>query len=227
MRNPNRTVRQDWRAELSADKLRVFQYALGEVNPAHVIYSIALDEAIALRKSGRIGLACEQASVSADLCDRFAGALDCLLQAVSRHARYFGTLPSVDPLDPEFFTGSTARKAASMNSVLSLVLFTQNNRFLHKLWTLGEMASDIGTEYRARVAQVVGELNSSLQEDWEELSSLQYDLTTSLQESIVVLKSFLVSLPGGEVDSFRDQLVVSLASSSSLVDRRAVAFRRQ
>lgn len=45
---PNRTVRQDWHTELSAEKLRVFQYALGEVNPAHVIYSMALDEAIAL-----------------------------------------------------------------------------------------------------------------------------------------------------------------------------------
>jgi len=172
-------------------------------------------------------LACEQVTVSADLCDRFAGSLEGLVQALGMHARYFGTLPSVNPLDPEFFTGSTARKAASMNSLLSHVLFKQNNRFLHKLWTLGEMASDIGIEYRALVMQVAEGMNASVQQDWEQLSSLQFDLTTSLRETTVVLKSFLVSLPGAEVGCFRDGLVESLAAASSVADRRAVAFRRQ
>jgi hypothetical protein len=224
---PNRTVRQDWRTELSADKLKVFEYALGEVNPAHVIYSIALDEAIAMRKSGRIELAREQASVSADLCDRFAGSLEGVLEALSRHAQYLSTLPIVNSLDPGFFAGKTARKAASMNSLLSHVLFKQNNRFLHKLWTLAEMASDMGIEYRMVVTHVAEGPGGSIQKDWEQLSDLQFDLTTSLRETTVVLKSFLICLPVAEVRAFRDRLVGSFAAASILADRRAVAFRRQ
>jgi hypothetical protein len=114
-----------------------------------------------------------------------------------------------------------------MNSLLSHVLFKQNNRFLHKLWTLGEMASDMGTEYRMVVSHIDEGSNSSIQKDWEQLSSLQFDLTSSMRETTVVLKSFLVSLPGTEVESFRDSLVGSLAAASILADRRAVTFRRE
>jgi hypothetical protein len=222
-----RTVHQDWHAELTAEKLKVFVYVLGEVNPAHVIYSMALDEAIALRKSGRFELAREQANVSGELCGRFAGALEALLRALLRHAQYFGTLPAISPLNPEFFTGKTARKAASTNSLLSNVLFTQNSRFMHKIWTLGEMASDIGEEYRTAAADVAEGSRASMREDWEQLSSLQFDLTTSLRETTIVLKSFLISLPKEEVASFRDRLVVSLSDASAVLDRRAAALRRQ
>jgi hypothetical protein len=222
-----RTVRQDWHAELSEEKLEVFEYVVGQVNPAYVIYSVALDEAIELRKSGRFALAREQATVSADLCDRFAGALEGLLQALARHAEYFGTLPSVNPLDSSLFVSKTARKAAFMNSLLSRVLFQQNNRFLHKLWTLEGMASDIGIKYRNVATQVDDETSASLRKDWELLSCLQFDLTTSLREFTIMLKSYLVSLPGADVASFLDRLVESLATACTIAERRAVVFLRE
>jgi hypothetical protein len=223
----SRIVRRDWCSELPEEKRKVFEYALGEVNPAHVIYSMSLDEAITLRKSGQFTLACEQANVSADLCDRFAAALEALLDAMERHAQYLCILPTVNPLDPDSFAGETARKAASMNSLLSRVLFQKNNRFSHKLWTLAKMVSNIKIEYHDVTSQVAHGSSVPLCEGWELLSSLQFDLTTSLREATIMLKSFLVSLPGADVEPFRDRLVVSFELASRVTDRRAVVFRRE
>ncbi len=135
-----RTVRQDWHAELPKEKLTVNDYAIAQAEPAYIMFSMTLDEAISLRRSGKHEMARDQAEVSADFCTRFATTLECMLGVVERHANNFGTLPSVAPLDPLFFQGDTARNAASINAVLSNVLFRQHTRFLHKAHTLGEIA---------------------------------------------------------------------------------------
>jgi hypothetical protein len=237
---PNRpkSVRQDWHAELPPEKFRVYAYALEQAQPAHHSFSVALDQALSFRRSGKHEMARGLADVSAELCLRFAAALECLLNVVERHADNFGLLPSVAPLNPLFFEGETAKRAAQMNSLLSDVLFGGRKRFLHKVRTLGEMAGNIAEEYRVMTSEVSG--GSASKQDWDHLSSLQFDLTTSLSEATVVLKSFIVSLPPGEVIGFRDRLAKALLAmqaapqhmspkrspgTPAVPDRRASAFR--
>ena len=232
-RNP---IRQDWHAELPTEKSRAFTYALAQTQPAYVIFSMALEDAIVLRKSGKLDMARDQADVAAALCSRFARALECLLDVVERHADNFGLLPNVNPLNPLFFVGDSARRAAAMNSILSTVLFRQRTCFLHKVRTLGEIAARTATEYRLMTTEVSEGISNP--DGWDLLKAMQYDLTTSLSEATVILKSFIVSLPPGEVEPFCDRLSVALAASQAapqtqsvehpaVTDRLAPAFRRE
>jgi hypothetical protein len=204
---------------------------------------MALEEAIVLRKSGKLEMARDQADVSAELCSRFASALECLLDVVERHADNFGLLPTVSPLNPLFFVGDTARRAAAMNTILSTVLFRQRTCFLHKVRTLGEIAAKTAEEYRQMTAEVSEGISNS--NGWDLLKAMQYDLTTSLSEATVILKSFIVSLPPGEVEAFCERLSSALAASRAtsqsqsvgvpavpvgvpaVTDRLAPAFRRE
>lgn len=223
-----KSVRQDWHAELPSEKSQVFDYALAQARPAYVIFSIALDEALLLRKKGKLEMARDQADVAAELCVRFANALECLLDVVERHAENFGLLPSAKPLDPLFFAGETAKRAAAMNSLLSTVLFRQRTCFLHKVRTLGEIAGKIAEEYRLMTAKVSD--GTSTARGWDHLKSLQYDLTTALSEATVMLKSFLMSLPSEEVGAFRERLATALLTlqvAPAVTDRRAPVFRRE
>jgi hypothetical protein len=215
-----RSVNQDWRSELPTEKSEVYSYALAQAEPAHMIFSIALNEALMLRRSGKHGMAGDQAGVSAELCLRFAAALECILNVVERHADNFGLLPSVKALDPLYFRGETAKRAANMNSLLSGVLFGGRKRFLHKLRTLGEMASEMAEEYCQATAEVSD--GSAKKQEWDQLGELQYDLTTSLRETDVMLKSFIVSLPPGQVIAFRDRLSTALSAMEAAPKRMPV-----
>jgi hypothetical protein len=215
-----KSVHQDWRSELPKEKSQVYAYALAQAEPAHTIFSIALNEALMLRRSGKHEMAGDQADVSAELCLRFAETLECLLNVVERHADNFGLLPSVKPLDPLYFRGETAKRAATMNSLLSGVLFGGRKRFLHKLRTLGEMACEMAVEYRQATAEISD--GSARKHDWDQLGDLQYDLTTSLSEADVMLKSFIVSLPAGQVLAFRERLATALASMEAAPKRMPV-----
>jgi hypothetical protein len=235
-----KTVLQDWCAELPAEKSQVFDFAVAQTKPAHTMFSVALDDALMLRRSGKLELARDQAEVSRDLCERFTAALECLLDVVERHANNFGLLPSVASLDPTSFYGEPAKRRATVNSVLSGVLFGARKRFLHKVRTLGEIASESAEEYSLATAEVSGRGAPKI--DWDRLSWLQYDLTTALGEATVMLKSFLISLPSGQVIAFRHRLTTALSAmqarperkpqrtspaNSPVHDRRAPAFRRE
>jgi hypothetical protein len=235
-----KTLLQDWCAKLPAEKSQVFNYFVAQTKPAHTIFSVALDEALMLRGSGKLELARDQAEVSRNLCERFAAALECLLDVVERHANHFGLLPSVESLDPTNFHGETAKRKATLNSLLSGVLFGARKRFLHKVKTLGEIASESAEEYNAMAAEASGRKSSK--DAWERLNELQYDLTTVLGEATVMLKSFLFSLPSGQVITFGHRLETALTAmqarpkrktqralpaNSAVPDRRMPAFHRE
>lgn len=220
-------VRKDWHTELSPEKTSVYDNARAEVETAHAIYSVALDEAISLQKLGRFILAREEAGVSADLCGRFAAALEGMLDTLEDHAKHYGTLPNAVPLNPGHFVGDTARHAASLNSMLSNVLWGERNRFLHKLRTLSEITSDLAAEYRVEAIQVSEGSGASSRNGWKQLGNLQFDLTSSLREATVVFKSFLVVLPRNEVAEFGKSLMASLSAAPAVANRRAAEFRRQ
>jgi hypothetical protein len=221
------TVRQNWRAELPADKLLLNTHILGILESAHVIFSIALNEAIGLRRSSHLHQAREHARVSGELCVRFADALENLLTLMERHAQNFGTVPAVEPLNPDFFHGPTARKSASVNSGLSSVLFSSRSRFFHKMRTLGEMASNIGAEYQAVAANLSAKSNDAAAKELEFLSTLQFDLTTALGEATVVLKSFLTELPTAQLASFQNRVMAALTSVPAKASGREAALRRE
>lgn len=225
-RRPTNAVRQDWHAELSAEKLELYTNVLPQIESAHAMYSVALNEAISFHKWRRHEMALDQVAVSAELCERFSTALDRFLQTLEDHAQHFGTLPSVESLDPTYFLGSTARRAASMNSALSSVLFNQRKRFLHKLKTLGEITSNAAMEFRATVTDIMEGSASSSAEYWELLGTLQFDLTTSMAEATVVFKSFLVAMPKNQVATLRDRLKASLSAPPAIVTNRVAAARR-
>jgi hypothetical protein len=222
-----RTVRQDWRTKLSEDKHSVYLYGCNAVQTAHDVFGIVLDEALQLSRERDPQLAAEQAKLSADLCERFVAPFCGMLSALESHARHFGTLPSVDSLNPGHFRGSPAQQAARRNEVLSQVLWRQHNRFLHKLRTLNEMSYSLAAAYRSAVNQIAEGLSSDPRGDWATLDCIHYDLTTCLSEGTVLLKSFLVALPDGELRFFSEHLAKAISAVRLVSNRRAVAFRRQ
>jgi len=226
-RRTGRTVRQDWFAELSTDKTELFGSVRRELEIAYSVFGVALDEALAKRKQGRIKVAREHVAVSAALCLRFAASLENMLDALERHARSFVTPPNITDLDPDFFRGTKARQAVLLHNLLSRIVFGLNNRFLHKIRTLAEIAEDLAEEYLDAVAEVVDATRVPGESGWEQLQHLQFDLTTVFRESEILLKSFLVELPGDDVSTFRTRIALALSAAPLLADRRAAAFRRQ
>lgn len=95
-----RTVRQDWHAPLTGDKNVVYSFGVNTVTWSYDIFGMELNEGLASLRRGHADFAREHAVVSAHLCDRFVHPLAGLISALERHARHYGTLPSVEPSMP-------------------------------------------------------------------------------------------------------------------------------
>ncbi len=226
-RSKRRTVMQDWRAQLSREKTELFGSVRGELETSYSVFSVVLDEALAMRRQGRLGVARDNAGVSAELCGRFAADLESMLDALERHSRHFATPPAYSPLNLEDFRGERARQKARQHNRLSRVLLSRHLGFLHKIRTLSRMTSDLSEEYLEAVSAIVEGSNISPEHGWQRLLHLQYDLTTVFRESEILLKSFLVQLPGDDVRNFGENIFAALACAPAIADRRVSAFRRQ
>jgi hypothetical protein len=222
-----RTVLQDWRAQLSREKAALFCSVRGKLETSYSVYSVVLDEALASRREGRLGVARDHAGVSAELCERFAADLEGMLDALERHARHFATVPTFEPFNVEDFRGDRARQRAKLHNRLSFVLFSRHFGFLNKIKTLNKITSDLAEEYMGAVAAIVEGSYISPEEHWQRLFHLQYDMTTVFRESEILLKSFLVQLPGDDVSIFGDNISRALLTAPVIADRRVAAFRRQ
>ena len=201
-----RSVREDWRAWLPAEKDVLFDASLEELETSYSMLSITLDEAFTLRAQGTLVYAREQAGVSADFFDRLAANLLAALRALEDHGRHFGTLPNVAALNPEFFRGEIAQRIAWKSSLLSRVLFSSRPKFFHKLHALAETVEELRREFREAAEEIADGASVQPRADWEALEILHYDLNTCLRETIVVLKSFLCALPNDQVRRFRQKL---------------------
>jgi len=226
-RGKRRTVMQDWRAPLSGNKAELFSSVRRRLETSYSVYSVVLDEALDNRKQGRLGAARDHADVSAELCGRFAADLESTLDAVERHARHFATVPAYIPLDAEDFREERVRQRARLHNRLSLVLFSRHFGFLNKIKTLSRMTGDLAEEYFVAAAAVAEGSYISPEQSWQRLFHVQYDLTTVFRESEILLKSFLVQLPGDDVKTFGDHISLALATAPALANRRVAAFRRQ
>src|SRR5262249_5594981 len=161
-----------WYANLSKDKTALLMAVRRELEIAYSMFSVALDQAVATRKHGRPALAKDHVAVSADLCVRFGTALEKVLQALGRHGRHFSSPPNITDLNSESFLGTRARQAVLKHNLYSRILFGLDNRFLHKIQTLAEIADDLTEEYLDTSAEMIEGAGSSKEQYWKQLTHL-------------------------------------------------------
>ncbi len=200
------SVRDDWLARLPDHKRRLFDSIVAELESAYAMLSVALNEALALRSSGALIPAREQAAVTADLFDRLAARTLAALAALENHGRHFGTLPAVSSLNPNFFRGETARRSAAWNNLLHRVLLSSRARFFHKLRSLSDMVEELAQAFREACEEIAEGTCVHPRSRWEEIDCLHYDVNTCLRETMVMLKSFLRVLPAEELEAFGRKL---------------------
>jgi len=168
-----------------------------------MMFSVALNEAIELRHARMLNKSYRAISMTPALCNRLAGCLGALLRALGEHAKHYGTIPNTASLDPSNFQGPREQRTARMSDLLSRVLLTQRSQFLHKIGTLGEMAGDIGKDFRLAVENLSSGTSIHPEDDWRVADAAHYDLNTCLREAIVLLKSFLLVLPEDQLGTFQ------------------------
>ena len=197
------SVQDDWCAWLPQEKAQVFSAYVQELDAIYNMFSVALNEALEFRRARMLSKSYRAVSMTPALCSRLAGCLGALLRAQGEHAKHYGTIPNTAPLDPANFQGSKEQRTARMSDLLSRVLLTQRSQFLHKIATLGEMAGDIGKGFRFAVENLSGGASANPENDWHVVDAAHYDLNTCLREAIVLLKSFLLVLPGDQLAAFQ------------------------
>jgi hypothetical protein len=201
------TVQDDWRARLPEEKLIVFTAYVRRLESTYGMLSVSLDEALALRREGRLMKCCQAVNVTPGLCARMTEALASLIRVLSEHAKHYGTVPNAASLDPQNFQTVKGQRSARMSALLSKVLLSQRTQFLHKLGTLLEMVEELGKEY----CESARELGTGLSSDpvllWKMIDAAHYDLNTCLRETIVLLKSFMHALPDDQLAGFQKSVV--------------------
>ncbi len=207
------TVKDDWRAWLSEAKDKVFQSYVRQLEISYNMFSVALDEALALRQGGRIAKASSAVCVIPDLCSRFAAPLVALLWSLSEHAKHHGTVPNAAPLDPANFQGARGQRAALRNSLFCRVLLSERYQFLYKISTLGEMVDDLDHDFCAAAAEIASTNSEDCGAEWQAVDAAHYDLNTCLREAIVLLKSFLMALPDSELEAFQTTVCTQMGVS--------------
>ena len=222
------SVQDDWRAWLPRQKAEVFDAYVEGLETLYLMFSVALNEAIEMRRSRMQTMAYRVVCVTPALCTRLADCLGALLRALGEHAKHYGTTPNTVSLDPSNFHGPKEQRAARMSDLLSRVLLTQRSQFLHKISTLGEMASDIGKGFRLAAENLSGGLSTHPDADWQVVDAGHYDLNTCLRETIILLKSFLLVLPEDQIAAFQKTVrsQMSAPEPAALSDERFVGTGR-
>jgi len=219
------SVQDDWRAGLPREKAQVYNQHVHELESSYAMLSVSLNEAIELRQLGQPGKSQLAVGITSELCKLLTQTLVGLLHALSEHAKHYGTTPNAAPLDPANFQGQRGQRSARMSGLLNRVLFTHRLQFLHKVSTLEEMVDDLGKDFRSAADDLAEGTSLNPMEIWAEVDSDHYDLNTCLRESIVVFKSFLIAMPGGQLGAFQDTVRlqsqdVGLPSSQRVIRRR-------
>jgi len=199
-------VRDDWCAWLPDEKSRVYESHTQNLEASYTMFSVSLNEALELRRSGYPAKSYQAVFVTPALCMRLVDPLSALLRTLSEHAKHYGTVPNTAPLDPANYQGSRIQRAARMSSLLSHVILSQRSQFLHKLSTLHEMVIDIGKDFADAVGEVATPPLSDPDAFWRTADSSHFDINTCLRETVVLFKSFMVAIPMQELAGFERTL---------------------
>lgn len=206
------------------EKSHAYANTLHRLETTYGMFSVTLDEAIGMRRCGRVQMAYRLLAVTPSLCGRLTVPLISLLRAMTTHARHFGTTPSLASLVPENFQHSKRKRAARLHSVFSHALLTRRSQFLYKISTLLELTEGLGTSFCDSI-QALGEGSASRPERyWEALDASHFDLNTCLRESVVLLKCFLLALPEKQLAEF--QATLQMESQPTRTTSRVPAFAR-
>ena len=224
------SVSQDWRSPLSAEKSKTYMDTLRGLETSYAMFSVNLDEAIGLRRNGRLAKAHQALAVTPALCKRLADPLLTLLRAMLAHAKHFRTTPNLSPLDPENFQQTRSRRAASFNGICSRIFLSQRSQFLHKISTLLELVENLNESFSSAAEELNDPSSMQPEREWDLLDASHYDLNTCLRESIVLLKCFLLALPEEQLEEFSAALLgtssISPSPSRLLTPKRHLAHRR-
>jgi hypothetical protein len=207
------SVQEDWSAWLPAAKAEIFSDTVRQFELLYGMFSVSLNEAFELRRTGKSAHSCSAILVIPALCARLAHPLQAMLHTFGEHAKHFGIVPNTDPLDAANFRGAQEQHTARMSDLLCHVLLTQRSQFLNKIERLEEMVLTI----RKNFAEVAADLGSGASQepstDWHTIDDAHFDLNTCLREAIVVLKSFLVVLPNEQLTIFHKSINAHLLAA--------------
>jgi hypothetical protein len=219
------SVSQDWRKPLGSEKSRTYLDCLQTLETSYAMFSVNLDEALEMRRRGRVDMAREVLNVAPALCRRLATPLHSLLSAMLEHSRHFGTMPNILPLDAENFQNPSSQRTARISDLFSKILLTRKSQFLHKMWILSELVDNLSTSFEEKVRELRDEDSLCPERDWEKLDAMHYDLNTCLRQTVVLFKSFLHALPEGQLSYFEASLDARIVAASAERALRVVEDR--
>jgi hypothetical protein len=224
------SVQEDWSAWLPPAKAEVFESSVHQLELLYRMFSVSLNEALELRRTGKSAHSCRAITVIPALCCRLAVPLELMLRTLGEHAKHFGIVPNTAPLDASNFRGAREQHTARMSDLFSHVLLTQRSQFLHKIETLEEMVLSIRKEFHEVASDLGSGASEAPAEDWRTIDDAHFDLNTCLREATVVLKSFLVVLPNDQLSVFQKSITAQLLASqepASAGRGRMVLIERQ
>ena len=224
------SVQEDWGAWLPAAKAEAFDTDVRELERLYRMFSVSLNEAFELRRTGKSGHSCRAISVIPALCARLALPLQKILHTLGEHAKHFGIVPNTAPLHADNFRGAREQHTARMSDLLSHVLLTQRSQFLHKIDALEEIVLGIRKNFAETASDLANGVSSEPSADWNVMDEAHFDLNTCLREAIVLLKSFLVVLPNEQLNRFQKSINAHLLAKQDpiqAIGRRMVLFERQ
>ena len=219
---------KDWRTALTRDKSQVYLGTVHRLETSYCMFSVNLDEALGMRREGRLGFAQQLLGLAPALCQNLAAPLLGLIRAMQVHSRHFGTTPSLAPLNPEHFQNSRNQRLARFNGLFARILLSSRSQFLYKLSALSEMIEEMSQNYDSAVQTLEAGLTARPDRCWDALDASHYDLNTCLRESVLILKCFLHALPDEQLPQFQASLNEHVVASPDrfVVPVRHLAHRR-
>jgi hypothetical protein len=208
-----RSVSDDWISALPRDKGQIFDVLVANWESVYAMMSVSLDDSLSLKARGELVCARQQVTVTAELFERVSSLLIAFCDVVGRHSRHLRSVPTVEPLNTDFFRGSTGQSAASWNVILHRVLFGDRSRFHHKVRILSGTLRRLDLEFRRASSVISRGASPHPAESWKALDCIHYDFNTCLRENEILLKSFLRALPVQNLGAFALEMGVPLPSA--------------
>jgi hypothetical protein len=197
---------------MPAPKLELYVTYTSHLEAAYNMFSVELNEALELRRTGKLGKSAQAVSITAQLCRRLAQSLSGLLRVLSLHAKRYRIVSNVAPLSPSNFQAVSSQRSARMSVLLTRVLLSQRAQFLHKISALEGIVSHLETDFRVAAEELGMGTSLNPQADWRTVDIAHYDINTCLRETEILLKSFLLSIPDDQLGAFREAADVQMGA---------------
>jgi hypothetical protein len=220
------SVQTDWYGWLPEAKMQAFRVYAAEFEACYSMLSVSLNEALGLRDSGQFRKSSVAMEITPSLCSRLADRLYGMLCSLDEHAKHYGIVPSVAPLDAENFLGLRGQRSAQMNSLLSAILLPQRTQFLSKITSLKHIVGEASFDFREAAQELFSAPAQNRDRLWKSLDQNHNDLNTCLRESIILLKCFLRVLPDDQLPCFQKAVASQTIPRRSVPQTRTIRHRR-